>query len=180
VCVETVGNDDPEREGAGGGRGDFVSVGQVAFWSVPLGLLLESLATSEIGIGQAEALRRLGLNRTLVARRRSLWALLLDQFKNPIILLLLCSAILSFTLPGESTNAWIIIFILLASGLLGFWQELSAADAVAKSFSHLASVHSASENGHVPPDLSQVWTRHRRSVQKRRQFGRIAAHLSKG
>ena len=132
MLVETVGNDDPEREGAGGGRGDFVSVRQVAFWSVPLGLLLESLATSEAGIGQTEALRRLGFNRTLVARRRSPWVLLLDQFKNPIILLLLCSAILSFTLPGESTNAWIIIFILVASGLLGFWQELSAADAVAK------------------------------------------------
>lgn len=32
----------------------------------------------------------------------------------------------------DSPDALIIIFILIASGLLGFWQELSAADAVAK------------------------------------------------
>jgi len=103
-----------------------------AFWSVPAEQLLKNLKSSEQGLTQAVAEARLAQTRQLRAHRRSAWALLLDQFKNPIILLLFCSAILSFTLPDERTNAWIIIFILLASGLLGFWQELSAADAVAK------------------------------------------------
>ncbi len=102
------------------------------FWSLPSERLLDDLKTSELGLTQAAAEERLAQTRQLRAHRRSTWALLLDQFKNPIILLLFCSAILSFTILDDSTNAWIIIFILLASGLLGFWQELSAADAVAK------------------------------------------------
>jgi Mg2+-importing ATPase len=104
----------------------------VAFWSVPLSQLLDRLKSSEQGLTQADAADRLAHTRQLKARKHSAWSLLLDQFKNPIILLLLGSATLSFSMPGEQTNAWIIIFILLASGLLGFWQELSAADAVAK------------------------------------------------
>ena len=32
----------------------------------------------------------------------------------------------------DSPDGCIIVFILIASGLLGFWQELSAADAVAR------------------------------------------------
>jgi Mg2+-importing ATPase len=104
----------------------------VAFWSVPLSQLLDRLKSSEQGLTQADAANRLAHTRQLKARKHSAWSLLLDQFKNPIILLLLGSATLSFSMPGEQTNAWIIIFILLASGLLGFWQELSAADAVAK------------------------------------------------
>ncbi|MDB5347624.1 MAG: magnesium-translocating P-type ATPase [Schlesneria sp.] len=104
----------------------------VAFWSVPLSQLLDRLKSSDQGLTQADAADRLAHTRQLKARKHSAWSLLLDQFKNPIILLLLGSATLSFSMPGEQTNAWIIIFILLASGLLGFWQELSAADAVAK------------------------------------------------
>lgn len=104
----------------------------VAFWSIPTGQLLGQLQSSEKGLTQAAAAERLARARPLRAHKHSTWALLFSQFKNPIILLLFGSAVLSFSMPGEETNAWIIIFILLASGLLGFWQELSAADAVAK------------------------------------------------
>jgi Mg2+-importing ATPase len=102
------------------------------FWSVPTEQLLGQLQTSGQGLTQAAAAERLARARPLRAHKHSTWALLFSQFKNPIILLLLGSAVLSFSMPGEETNAWIIIFILLASGLLGFWQELSAADAVEK------------------------------------------------
>ncbi len=102
------------------------------FWMTPLSELFDQLQSSEQGLSQAIAESRLGSVQRLRPRKRSPWRLLLDQFKNPIILLLACSAVLSFTLPGEQANAWIIVLILLASGLLGFWQELSAADAVAK------------------------------------------------
>lgn len=104
----------------------------LAFWSLPEAGLLSRLNSSEQGLSQADAAERLSRTRQLKAHKRSPWRLLLDQFKNPIILLLFGSALLSFSMPDERTNAWIIIFILLASGLLGFWQELSAADAVAK------------------------------------------------
>lgn len=105
---------------------------ETAFWSIPTGELLSRLESSEHGLAQVVADVRQSQSRRLNARKHSAWMLLIDQFKNPIILLLFGSAVLSFSMPGEQTNAWIIIFILLASGFLGFWQELSAADAVAR------------------------------------------------
>jgi Mg2+-importing ATPase len=57
--------------------------------------------------------------------------LLLRQFTSPIILILIGAAALSAFLR-EATDAGIIIAIVLASGLLGFWQEHTAANAVAK------------------------------------------------
>ena len=51
------------------------------------------------------------------------------QFKSPLILILLGAVVLSFFL-GEPVDASIIIAIILLSGVLGFWQEKRAADAV--------------------------------------------------
>ena len=56
-------------------------------------------------------------------------ALLLAQFKSPLILLLLFATGLSFFLH-DPVNALIILTIVLVSGLLGFWQEHSATNAV--------------------------------------------------
>ena len=63
--------------------------------------------------------------------KRLLFVLLLSQFKSPIVLLLRFAAGLSMFL-GEHTDALIIFFIVFVSGLLGFWQERGAANAVAK------------------------------------------------
>lgn len=103
-----------------------------AFWSTETQQLLAHLRTSDQGLSAQEAHQRLAQAGHLKPHRASAWSLLWDQFKSPIILLLFCSAVLSFTLLDDATNGVIIVFILVASGLLGFWQELSAADAVAK------------------------------------------------
>jgi Mg2+-importing ATPase len=106
-----------------------------AFWSVDTDQLLQQLGTTESGLTQAEAATRLANAEQLKPHRETVWSLLFDQFKSPIIILLFCSAILSFTLLDDRTNGVIIVVILIASGLLGFWQELSAANAVAKLMS---------------------------------------------
>lgn len=103
-----------------------------AFWSLETERLLRQLRTSEQGLTDAEAAQRFTQAGHLKAHRPSAWSLLWDQFKSPIILLLFASAVLSLTLLDDATNGLIIVFILVASGLLSFWQELSAADAVAK------------------------------------------------
>ena len=54
---------------------------------------------------------------------------MLGQFKSPLILILLFAAGLSFFLH-DSADALIILAIVLASGVLGFWQERGAAHAV--------------------------------------------------
>src|SRR5262245_20933400 len=100
-------------------------------WSIETDRLLNSLGTSEQGLTESAAQEQLARAVPLRPRRQSAWSLLWDQFKSPIIILLFCSAVLSYVLD-DRTNAGIIFVILLASGLLSFWQEWGAADAVAR------------------------------------------------
>jgi len=110
------------------------------FWSQPASKLLERLGTTNEGLSAGEAARRLvrvGPNQLQRKRRTATLSLLLSQFGNPIILILLFAAGLSFYL-GDHIDTIIIVTIVLVSGLLGFWQERGAADAVDKL---LALVH---------------------------------------
>ena len=66
--------------------------------------------------------------------RTSVLGLFLGQFTSPIVLLLIAAAVISVFLH-DATDATIILTIVLASGLLGFWQERGAAGAVAKLLS---------------------------------------------
>lgn len=106
--------------------------GTDAFWSAEVEPLMARLKTSPEGLSQSEAQARLSTSNQLKPHRPSTIGLLIDQFKSPIILLLFVSAVLSFTLLDDATNGMIIMIILVLSGLLGFWQELSAADAMTK------------------------------------------------
>ena len=79
----------------------------------------------------SERLARLGANRLRAKERATPLGLLLRQFTSPIILILIGAAILSIFLR-DVVDATIIPLIVIASGLLGFWQEHRAATAVAK------------------------------------------------
>jgi Mg2+-importing ATPase len=105
---------------------------QDLFWSIPAADVLRQLDTTPQGLASAEAGRRLervGPNVLQARRRAGEWTLLLGQFKSPLILILLFAAGLSFFLH-DSADALIILGIVLASGVLGFWQERGAAHAV--------------------------------------------------
>ena len=102
------------------------------FWSKDTDALLKELSSSEGGLSSSEAAARLseyGPNTIRAKTRRSTFSLLLGQFKSPIILILVGAAILSIFL-GDSTTAIIILVIVAFSGILGFWQEKGAVDAV--------------------------------------------------
>jgi Mg2+-importing ATPase len=86
------------------------------------------------GLTSEEAQRRLaefGENRIRNKRRTGALTLFIAQFKSPIILILIGAAIVSLFLQ-DRTDATLILAIVLASGVLGFWQEYSATNAVAK------------------------------------------------
>jgi Mg2+-importing ATPase len=104
-----------------------------AFWSIPAADLLASLAASPEGFGAAEAGERLArcAPNTLgtPARRRVFW-LLVHQFGSPIVLLLIGAALLSVLVHDRADGA-VILAIVIASGLLGFWQEFDAGNTVA-------------------------------------------------
>ena len=73
----------------------------------------------------------MGYNLLKPPKKSDALTLLLGQFKSPIILILIFAAGLSLFLQ-DSIDALIILTIVLVSGLLGFWQERGAADAVKK------------------------------------------------
>jgi Mg2+-importing ATPase len=104
------------------------------FWNIPQADLLSQLETRQEGLSSEEARQRLiryGANLLTPQKRSDTFALLLAQFKNPITLMLIFAAGLSFFLQ-DHVDAAIILIIILVSGLLGFWQERGAADAVEK------------------------------------------------
>ena len=104
------------------------------FWGVPAADVLRQLGTTPLGLASAEADRRLarvGPDALRSRKRAGDLALLLGQFKSPLILILLFAAGLSFFVH-DSADAVIILVIVLASGVLGFWQERGAAHAVDK------------------------------------------------
>jgi P-type Mg2+ transporter len=105
-----------------------------SFWNNSTTEILDRLQTTASGISTDEAEERLahyGANRIKPQKKSDTFILLVGQFKSPIILILLAATVLSFFLHNF-IDASIILGIVLISGLLGFWQEFSASNAVEK------------------------------------------------
>ncbi len=108
-----------------------------AFWSISVTEMLQKLQTTKEGLTSVEAKQRFelyGANLLKPQRQSDVLTLLLAQFKSPIILILFFAIGLSFFLH-DPVDAFIILSIVLVSGLLGFWQEHGASNAVKKLLS---------------------------------------------
>jgi P-type Mg2+ transporter len=104
------------------------------FWSLPTDQVLQQTHSTTSGLSCQDAKQRLseyGANSLKQKHKSSAWMLLLNQFKSPIILILIFAAVLSIFLQ-DAADAIIILTIVLISGLLGFWQERGASNAVEK------------------------------------------------
>jgi Mg2+-importing ATPase len=104
------------------------------FWSLPTDQLLAELDTDpQQGLSDAEAAARLSLqgpNLLVAGQRTAVPVLLLRQFSSPIMVIVLIAVLLSFAL-NDATDGAIILVIVVVSGVLGFWQEQGAAQAMA-------------------------------------------------
>src|SRR5918998_5352375 len=92
----------------------------------------ERLKSTPHGLTAAEAARRLsefGPNELLAVGRISPWTILLEQFKNVLIVILLCATALSAFL-GHGVEAIAITVIVLFAVILGFIQEFRAERAI--------------------------------------------------
>jgi len=108
-----------------------------AFWNTSVTEMLQQLETAKDGLTGNEARQRLaryGANILKLPKRSDVLTLLLAQFKSPLILILFFAIGLSFSL-GNSVDGFIILSIVLVSGLLGFWQEHGASNAMKKLLS---------------------------------------------
>ncbi len=100
--------------------------------AVPIDRLCEGLACSPAGLSSSEAARRLSLfgpNELQAARTVSALSLLIEQFKNTLVLVLLTATCISALLGHEIEAAAIIIIVLFAVAL-GFIQEYRAERAI--------------------------------------------------
>ena len=98
------------------------------YWAMPAKEVIEKLETSEKGISSEEAQKRLkqyGLNEVARGKERTVLTILIEQFKNPFIILLMVAVLLSYFL-GEKINAFIIVTMILISSLLSFVQVYRA------------------------------------------------------
>ncbi len=122
----------------------------VPFWASSIEANLAELGTRTDGLTQVEADRRLlqfGPNRTSDTRTLTPLGLLLNQFRSPLVILLLFAMTLSLFL-GETTDGVIVLAIVLGSALLGFWQEYRASNAVARLLAVIQTTVRVLRDGH--------------------------------
>jgi len=122
---------------------------EINYWKLQKDQLLTELRTSENGLDDAEATRRLeqyGLNEIPSAGRRTSFTILLSQFKNPLVYVLVFASALAGLL-GDITEAIIIIAIMLANALLGFAQEHKSERAVNELRKYLTYTATVARNG---------------------------------
>jgi Mg2+-importing ATPase len=104
------------------------------YWSQPFGTLLTELGSSEEGLSSDQANERLqtyGLNVLQAKPKANAFRLFLNQFKNPLVLILFFATIVS-AITKDWVDALIILAIVVGSAILSFVQEYNASAAVEK------------------------------------------------
>jgi Mg2+-importing ATPase len=104
------------------------------YWSQPAPSLLAALHTTPDGLTTAEARQRLegyGPNLLQAKEKATALRLFLNQFKSPIVLILLLATTISAFLQ-DWADAIIILLIVMGSALLSFFQEYTANNAAEK------------------------------------------------
>ncbi len=104
------------------------------FYNVSSEHVFKKFATSVDGLTEKEAVKRqkkYGPNKLPREKAFSSLKLFLDQFKNPLIFILVAALIISF-LAGHISDAIIIAVVVLATNTIGFLQERKANKALSQ------------------------------------------------
>lgn len=89
-------------------------------------------ATNEKGLATNQAARILeanGKNELIQKKKKSVWYLLLHQFTEVMVLILLLAAVVS-VMVGDTKDAMVILVIILLNAIIGFVQEFRAEKAI--------------------------------------------------
>jgi Mg2+-importing ATPase len=109
------------------------------------------LGSSKAGLTAAEAadrLRVVGPNLVRPRQRVTAAKVLLTQFRSPLVLILVFAAVVSGVV-SEWVDAIIIVAIVAGSGILGFFQEYRASNAVAALQARVQQQTRVRREGHV-------------------------------
>lgn len=109
------------------------------FHALELKEIYKELEADENGLSESEARKRLekyGENRIELEKKTSLLGLFINQFRNLPVILLILAAIISIVLGQMSSDeskredsyidSLLIVIILIANAVFGFWQEYRA------------------------------------------------------
>ncbi|MDR8393273.1 cation-transporting P-type ATPase [Aliifodinibius sp. S!AR15-10] len=97
-------------------------------WAFPVDEVMEEYDSRREGLTAREAVARrnkFGPNLLRRHKKKSVWIILLEQFRSLIIGLLGVAALVAFWF-GESIEAWAILVVILINALIGFFTELRA------------------------------------------------------
>jgi len=97
-------------------------------WQINETKIFTYAKTSPNGLNGQDAedrLQKYGQNIVGGGKARSPWTILISQFKNWLIIMLLCASVVSFFL-GASLDGMVIILLVVLSSLFGFVQEHKA------------------------------------------------------
>lgn len=111
-----------------------------SFWQFDANYWFQKLNSSANGLSQKQAediLLNSGQHKKKVSPLLKDFLLFVGQFKSPLMLLLIGAVILSGFL-GDTSDVFIILFIVLSTGLLSFFQERNAGRVVEKLESMIA------------------------------------------
>ena len=107
----------------------------IEFHALEVKAVYKELETNENGLSESEAKKRLdkyGKNKIEIERKISPWEILIAQFKNLLVILLIIAALVSFAIgiikseESELIDAVLIFAIVIANALFGFFQEYKA------------------------------------------------------
>ncbi|MEO6186636.1 MAG: magnesium-translocating P-type ATPase [Steroidobacteraceae bacterium] len=102
------------------------------YWALPAEELLRSLHTDDAGLTPADAAARLlshGPNSLEAMKNASALGLFINQFKSPLVLILICASVISLV-AAEWIDAAVVLVIVFGSTILGFVQEYVAGSAI--------------------------------------------------
>jgi len=111
------------------------------YYNYPVNKILDEFKTSSKGLSQQEAEKRIekyGLNEIKEEKKISLFQIFIDQFKSPLIIILLAAIILTLII-GEYADSILITIIVIVNAILGFAQEYKAEKSI-EALKKLASL----------------------------------------
>lgn len=94
-------------------------------WNEDIKDVLEKFNTNQDGLTSKEALRRLNLNgknEIPKSKKKSIWDIFIEQFKSPIILILIIAAIFAF-LTNSKADCIFILAVISINSIIGTYQE---------------------------------------------------------
>lgn len=106
----------------------------MSYWSVPFKDLFARFESSERGLSHAQVtqkLKKYGTNEIAIKGKKTWLKILIAQFANPLIVLLLSVVVFSLV-TQDSLNAFVIFFMIGINTVLGFSQEYKAHKSIEK------------------------------------------------